>query len=54
MTNFGFHQYQFALFNSIMESLKTVKKWQETLKCKVDTLEISNGKVEHIKHSIEV
>ena len=32
-----------------MASLKTLKKWQETLKCKVDILEISDGKVKHIK-----
>ena len=32
-----------------MASLKTVKKWQETLKCKVDVLEISGGKVKCIK-----
>ena len=32
-----------------MASLKTVKKWQETLKCKVDVLEISGGKVKLIK-----
>ena len=49
MTNFRFLQYQFDLFNSIMASLKTVKKWQETLKCKVDVLEISDGKVKSIK-----
>ena len=49
MINFGFLQYQFDLFNSIMARLKTVKKWQETLKCKVDVLEILDGKVKHIK-----
>ena len=32
-----------------MAKLKTVKKWQETLKCKVDVLEISDGKVKRIK-----
>ena len=49
MTNFRFLQYQFNSFNSIMASLKTVKKWQEALKSKVDVLEISDGKVKHIK-----
>ena len=32
-----------------MASLKIVKKWQETLKCKADVLEISDGKVKRIK-----
>ena len=32
-----------------MAKLKTVKKWQGTLKCKVDVLEISDGKVKRIK-----
>ena len=45
MTNFRFLQYQFDLFNSNIAKLKTVKKWQKFLKCKVDVLEISDGKV---------
>ena len=49
MTNFRFLQYQFDLFNSIMASSKTVKKWQETLKCKVGVSEILDGKVKCIK-----
>ena len=32
-----------------MAKLKTVKKWQETLKFKVDVLEISDRKVKRIK-----
>ena len=52
MTNFRFFQYQFDLFNSIMASLKTIKKWQETLKCKVEVLEISDGKVKCIKRVV--
>ena len=32
-----------------MASLKAVKKWQETLKCEVDVLEIPGGKVKLIK-----
>ena len=49
MTNFRFLHYQFDLFNSIMAKLKTVKKWQGTLKYKVDVLEILDGKVKSIK-----
>lgn len=32
-----------------MASLSTVNKWQNTLKCKLDILEIINGKVKKIK-----
>ena len=32
-----------------MANLKTVKKWQETLNCKLDVLEIADGKVNRIK-----
>ena len=32
-----------------MANLKTVKKWQETLNCKLDILEIVDGKVKRIK-----
>ena len=32
-----------------MASLKTVKKWQETLNCKLDILNIVDGKVKRIK-----
>ena len=49
MTYFRFLQYQFHFFDSIMVKLKTVKKWQEALKCKVDVLEILDGKIKCIK-----
>ena len=52
MKNSRFLQYQFDLLNSIMASLRIVKKWQETLKCKVDVLEISDGKVKRIKCAV--
>ena len=32
-----------------MVNFKTVKKWQETLNCKLDILEIVDGKVKRIK-----
>ena len=32
-----------------MVNLNTVKKWQETLNCKLDILEIVDGKVKRIK-----
>ena len=32
-----------------MASLKTVKKWQETLNCKLDILNIVDGKLKRIK-----
>ena len=32
-----------------MANLKTVKRWQETLNCKLDILEIVSGKVKRIK-----
>ena len=50
MTYFRFLRYQCHLFHSIMAKLKTVKKWQEALKCKVDVLEILDGKVKCIKY----
>ena len=49
MTNVRFLHYKFDLFNNVKAKLKTVKKWHETLKCKVDVLEISDGKVKRIK-----
>ena len=35
-----------------MANLKTVKKWETSLKCKVDILEIANGKVVRIKCTV--
>ena len=32
-----------------MTRLKTEKKWQETLKCKVGVLEISDGEIKSMK-----
>ena len=50
---FYYHYVACALFELksifIMASLKTVRKWQESLKCKLDILEISSGKVKRIK-----